>query len=287
MRAPALDGISSPRNISDLEGTMWLGALRGTALYWRLKTSTVRDVYRRVAGDAGLRARDAEVSFYRTHLQGFQPGDLIFDVGASIGDKTDVFLRLGARVVAVEPDEYAQGALRSRFTRWRVRPKPVAIDRHAVSDTEVPQTMWIDAPGSALNTLAPKWAAALRDGRLDQALTFDSTRTVPSTTLDRLIDQHGRPLFIKIDVEGHERHVIRGLTQTVPYVSFEVNLPEFRDEGISCIEHLDLLAGGTFNYTADCRRLALPRWMRAPEAISALEACREGSVEVFWASRTI
>ncbi|HRD74433.1 MAG TPA: hypothetical protein PK264_00620 [Hyphomicrobiaceae bacterium] len=32
-----------------------------------------------------------------------KPGDLAFDIGAHVGDRTASFLRLGARVVALEP----------------------------------------------------------------------------------------------------------------------------------------------------------------------------------------
>lgn len=48
---------------------------------------------------------DKELQFYRNILRGFHPGDTIFDIGANHGSKTDIFLRLGAKVVAVEPDE--------------------------------------------------------------------------------------------------------------------------------------------------------------------------------------
>jgi hypothetical protein len=48
--------------------------------------------------------RDSEVEFYRHLLKGFRKGDMVFDIGANQGQKTDVFLRLRARVVAVELD---------------------------------------------------------------------------------------------------------------------------------------------------------------------------------------
>ncbi len=58
---------------------------------------------------------------------------------------------------------------------------------------------------------------------------------------------------MKIDVEGLEPSVIRGLRRPVPYLSFEVNLPEFRPEGLECVELLRTLTPtGAFNYAVKC-----------------------------------
>ena len=35
--------------------------------------------------------------------QFLQPGDLVFDVGAHVGNKTEIYRSYGARVVCVEP----------------------------------------------------------------------------------------------------------------------------------------------------------------------------------------
>src|SRR5262249_4773543 len=117
-------------------------------------------------------------------------------------------------------------------------------------------------------------------------LDFVQCRTIETTTLEDLIAAHGRPLFVKIDVEGYELNVIRGLRQPVPYLSFEVNLPEFRSEGLECVALLgSLAADGKFNYTVDCEiGLGLERWLNASEFLKVLDQCAESSIEVFWKS---
>ena len=221
--------------------------LKGAGLYYRLRESSIHDLYRRVADKDWILARDRQMDFYRRLLPELRHGDLIFDVGANEGLKTDLFLRMGARVVAIEPDETNQLILKERFVKFRLARRPVVIVGKAVSDRNMIQSMWIDGPGSAVNTLSQKWATTLSGNKARHAydhfgLDFVQHRTVETTTLEELIAVHGRPLFIKIDVEGYELNVIRGLRHPVPYLSFEVNLPEFRPEGLQCVALLGGLA---------------------------------------------
>jgi FkbM family methyltransferase len=262
------------------------GLLKQAGLYHRLKASSLYDVYWTLFDSRWIEDRTKEVAFYRSVLPGLRRGDVIFDVGANDGCKTDVFLRLGAKVVAVEPDETNVEVLKGKFLRSRVFPKPVTIEKVAVSDKAGKMALWIDMPGSALNTLNPKWAQILRtdQARFDHPIAFATQTTVDTTTLDRLIHKHGAPYYIKIDVEGHERSVLAGLQRPVPYLSFEVNLPEFREEGIECISHLsDMTPAGQFNYTADCRLgLALREWQAPMDFLHLLERCNERAIEIFW-----
>jgi FkbM family methyltransferase len=257
-------------------------------VYQRLKGSGLYDLYWRVADTQVVEKRDREVAFYRDLLTGFKRGDLIFDIGANQGTKVDIFLRLGAHVLAVEPDRANQRILKGRFLSYRVFRKPVEIVGKAISDKEGVETMFIDAPGSAKNTLSRKWVETLRSGseRFGHRLEFEQHCDVKTTTVERLVATFGRPFFVKIDVEGFEPSVIKGLRSPVPYLSFEVNLPEFRREGLECVDLLSRLdRAGTFNYTADCRHgLALPAWLGPEQFTWVLEHCSEASVEVFWKS---
>jgi FkbM family methyltransferase len=268
--------------------------LKDTSLYSRLKNSCVHDLYWRVSNREFIDARRKQVDFYRDLLEGFQRGDLIFDIGANVGEKTDVFVRLGARVVAVEPDEHNQEVLRGKFLRYRLRPKPVCIVGNAVSDKVSVETMWIDGPGSALNTLSRKWVDALRvdKDRFDRnvdALEFAEKRTVETTTIEHLTAQHGVPFFVKIDVEGHELSVLMGLRHPVPYLSFEVNLPEFKQEGLQCLGVLEALSpAGKFNYAADCSRgLLLEQWVDSQSLAHLITCSTERCIEVFWRSSSL
>lgn len=255
-------------------------------LYQRLKASRVYDFYWRIADRGILDERDREVAFYRGLLKGFKPGDLIFDIGANHGAKADIFLRLGARVVAVEPDEVNGQVLQQKFLKYRLVQKPLVIVKKAISDKSAVEVMWIDAPGSAKNTLSRKWVDTLRDddSRFGHKLDFAQQREVVTTTVDQLVSEHGRPFFVKIDVEGSEPNVLRGIGRAVPYLSFEVNLPEFEPEGLECVNLLRSLdPGGSFNYVAECGDgLVLKEWVPAAECLRLITRCGEKSIEVFW-----
>jgi FkbM family methyltransferase len=265
--------------------------LKGAGLYYRLQASSIHDLYRKVVDKDWILSRERQLDFYRRLFPEMRPGDLIFDVGANVGFKTDVFLRMGARVIAIEPDETNQSILRERFLKFRLSQKPVVIVGKAVSDKSATESMWIDGPGSAVNTLSQKWATALNANKARHTyghwgLDFAKSRTVETTTLDDLIALYGRPRFIKIDVEGYELNVIRGLRQPAPCLSFEVNLPEFRPEGLQCVALLAGLAPNSqFNYAVDCEKgLELERWLNSNEFSRVLESIDEGAIEVFWKS---
>jgi len=260
--------------------------LRRIGLYQRLKSSIVYDLYWTFANRQLLDDRNKEVEFYKKTLEGFGRGEIIFDIGANEGYKTDIFLRMGAKVVAVDPDEANQEVLRQRFLKYRRAPKMVSVEGKAVSDNIAIKTMWIDAPGSAKNTLDPKWVETLRNDskRFGYQLDFTRKKEVETTTLENLMTTYGVPFFIKIDVEGHEPSVLRGLHCPVPYLSFEVNLPEFKLEGLQCISILNEIApNGKFNCAVDCRRgLMFEKWMSQQDFARVFDQCNETSVEVFW-----
>ncbi len=255
----------------------------------RLKSSLIRDAYWAVVHRERLQSLRQEVDFYESVLAGFKQGYLVFDIGANEGAKTDVFLRLGARVVAVEPDDACCRRLEERFREFRTKPRPVTIVTRAVSSRVGTEEMLIDGPGSAVNTMSPKWADTLKKNRASFAhghcgLEFNQTRLVRTTTIDELIAHHGIPFFVKIDVEGYELSVLRGLHWPVRYLSFEVNLPEFRPEGLKCIRVLAELAhSGRFNYIVNCAEgLALKDWVSAEDFCVLLGRCSERSIEIFW-----
>ena len=264
----------------------WHGTLRN-----RLKYSSIRRLYWAAAKKETLISSQREQDFYRRLLVGLRHDDLVFDVGANQGAKTDIFLRLGARVVAVEPDEACHAILQDRFLRYRLKARPVTLVGKAVSDGVGSVEMYIDGPGSALNTMSPKWANYLKENRerfewQHCGLDFSRRKSVETTTVEDLVNLYGMPFFVKVDVEGHELNVLRGIRRPVPFLSYEINMRAFKDEGVQCVRILSKLQpDGCFNYTPDCYSgLVLKEWLGPDEFCAVLESCADETVEVFWRS---
>ena len=64
--------------------------------------------------------------------------------------------------------------------------------------------------------------------------------TLPVTTLDALAATHGRPAFIKIDVEGYEAAALAGLTFAPRALSFEFTTIQ-RGVARDCLDRLEAL----------------------------------------------
>jgi FkbM family methyltransferase len=136
--------------------------LRRGGLYQRAKVSWLYDFYWRITNRQIIDDRRRELDFYRNLLEGFRSGDLIFDIGANQGYKADIFLRLDARVLAVEPDENSAEILKQKFIKYRLKKRPIAIVIKAASESCSVEKFWIDVPGSAKSTLSQKWVETLR-----------------------------------------------------------------------------------------------------------------------------
>jgi len=208
-----------------------------------------------------LQRERARRNFYRQ----FVPcGALVFDIGANVGHYTLIFASLGARVVALEPQDALATGLRRRFY-GRTSVKIIRAAVGAVSSTAVLHK----APGQTE-------IASLRDdlmarSRFAAEHAFSETETVPVTTLDALVEEHGLPDFCKIDVEGFEPAVLAGLSRQLPVISLEFNR-EFWSEALKCLERLEALGPYHFNYAlGEAASLASPSWVTGSELRATLE----------------
>jgi len=119
---------------------------------------------------------------------------------------------MGAKVVAVEPDELSQQILRQKFLKYRLRKRPLVIVGKAVSEKASTDRMWIDAPGSAFNTLSNKWVDSLRDNHTRpvwvdsfendnrgsvHGLNFAQWKEVETVSMGELFAAYGSPFFVK------------------------------------------------------------------------------------------
>jgi len=192
-------------------------------------------------------------------------GDLCFDIRANEGNRTEAFLKLGAMVVAVEPQGQCLHILREKFGNdGNIHIVPKALDK-VVSEKQ----MYI-CDASTLSTMSDDWINSAKEtGRFGE-VQWNKKVTVQTTTFDRLIEKFGSPVFSKIDVEGFEYNVLSGLSQLVQTISFEF-VPELIELTIKCIRHLEEIGYNNFNYSqGESMALRLSDWLNADDMIDYL-----------------
>src|SRR5689334_20869184 len=225
---------------------------------------TARAVLRSLRVYYGHRGRTAAMD--RLYGEFVHAGDLVFDVGAHVGDRVGAFRRLGARVVAVEP----QPALALTLSAIYGRDRQVAIERKAVGRAAGEIALKVNVDNPTVTTASDAFVEAADGAAGWEGQRWGKSIVVPMTTLDALIAAHGRPAFIKIDVEGFEEEALAGLTQTVPALSFEFTTIQ-RGIALACIARC-----ATLGYTRFSAALGesqqLGEWRSAAEMSRWLEA---------------
>lgn len=215
-----------------------------------------------------LRRHRALLAFY---AQFIKEDDLCFDIGAHVGERARIFRKLGARVVCVEPQRACLMQLYQRFGR----DEKVVIVGKAVGAQEGYAELAVCEEAPEISTMSRKWR---EEGRFSKEHEWTQLERVPVTTLDALIQTYGVPVFCKIDVEGYEESVLKGLTQPIPVISFEF-VKEFLSDAKKCMDHLLSIGPVVFNACiADSPRWFLPAWVSATALYETLLSMENSSL---------
>lgn len=178
----------------------------------------------------------------RLYCSFVRKNDLVFDIGAHVGDRTGVFRRLGARVVAVEPQPALLAALKLLYGRDNA----VAIEPVAIGREEGVVELLVNRDNPTISTASRAFVAAAEGAQGWAGQRWDHGVRVAMTTLDALIARHGAPAFAKIDVEGFEAEALMGLSRAIPALSFEFTTIQ-RDVAMSALDRCVALGYSRFN----------------------------------------
>jgi FkbM family methyltransferase len=197
-----------------------------------------------------------------------KPGDLVFDVGSHVGDRIAAFRRLGARVVACEPNPSLLPTLRRLYGQDdKVTLEPVAV---GAATGEIEMKINVDNP--TVSTASRDFVQASQGAPGWEGQNWDRSIKVPVTTLDALIARHGMPAFMKIDVEGFEAQALAGLTQPVPALSFEFTTIQ-RDVAHACLKRCAALGHVRYNAAlGESQTLVHDDWQSADAIARWLDA---------------
>ncbi len=180
---------------------------------------------------AGVRVL-VETAHMEWMISQMAPGGTFIDVGAATGAITiPMVAKFGnnARIIAFEPARKARSLLIATLQRnglegVEIVPKVVSNEVGTVKFAEYPY----DKTGAV--PFLPE-ASAIYSGQIDdtRATQFEA----PATTLDAFVGDEilGRPVVIKIDVEGFELHVLEGglklISESHPSFAIDIHKDPF------------------------------------------------------------
>jgi FkbM family methyltransferase len=203
----------------------------------------------------------------RIYAPFIRSGDLCFDIGAHLGDRLRAWSRLGARVVALEPHPDMMNWLR----RWYGQKTNIVLLEQAVGARAGTATLWMSRLAPSISTISHEWLSTVQQNPRFAGARWEEQIPVTVTTLDDLIAQYGKPAFCKIDVEGAELDVLKGLSQPLPALSFEY-IPAVIETALGCMDRLSQLGKYEYNWrVSEFPRLKSSRWLSAEDMNAQLQ----------------
>lgn len=209
--------------------------------------------------------------------QFIKKGDLCFDIGAHLGNRTHAWLKMGATVVAVEPQPACIEFLKKKFGN---HPNCKLVTK-AVGEKVGQAKFRISSLYPTISTISTEWQFS-KSKKSDTLQYWDDQIDIQTITLDTLIHEFGSPDFCKIDVEDFELEVLNGLGYPIPALSFEF-FPAKIDKAILCLEKLDKLGKYEYNLSfKEYLKLEFSKWLNPGEMAGILKNhSREISGDVY------
>jgi FkbM family methyltransferase len=199
-------------------------------------------------------------AFYGQFLK---KGDTYFDIGANYVNRIEPILPMGIKVVAVEPQKQCYTFLERKFGN------KINIVKKGLGEKNETKTFYSN-PVSEISSFSKEWIESVKESGRFGDNEWVPSGTLEMTTFDDVIKKYGTPRFAKIDVEGFELEVLKGLSSPVDNISIEYTVPEQTDRTIACIKRIMQINGAVeCNYSVgESMEWATDKWRSGDEMVA-------------------
>jgi len=196
----------------------------------------------------------------RFYLQFLKSGDVYYDVGANYGNRIEPIINEGIKIIAVEPQAQCIDHLKSNYG------DKITVIPNGLAESKGVRTMFI-SNAHTISSFSRSWIKSTQESGRFSDYNWNKEEVIEMETLDNLISRYGNPQFVKIDVEGYEYEVLKGLSHPIKVLSFEYTTPERKSSIIDCINRIVEIGKQNevlFNYSiGESMEWTLDEWISA------------------------
>jgi FkbM family methyltransferase len=140
--------------------------------------------------------------------------ETVFDIGMFDGEDTAYYLESGYRVLSVEANPALLEHAKKKFAA-QLKSGQLTCVHAALAPTCEPVSLMLGGDELGSSSTARSWLTNMPVGSI----------TVPGITMQQILEEHGVPYFLKVDIEGSDRLAVLALTPVIrpKYLSFEIS----------------------------------------------------------------